>query len=147
MGDPMIHLEYGALPWEPTPESSLKEVLDYWDMPTIGLIAQDGQQYLFWCETGINDDLSVWGYVRVEDDDVEQLLGASDFDSTFADIIAGRRKLVAMHTEDAGIVAVAEVEPPNKDLVGAFGAAMRMMEEALNRIHDSIRDSSRREAV
>lgn len=145
MGD-AIHVEYGARPWEPTPESYLVEVLDYWDMPTVGFIDQDGNQFLFWCETGINDDVNVWGYVLVDEEEVEYLLGASDFDSAFADLIADRPKVVALHRDSDGIVSVVEVEPTSphrKDFAEALETAVRTMEQAVKRI----RETSHREVV
>lgn len=78
----------GARPWIPADDVTVVEELDRHDFPLAGLIEQGGRPYLFTVLLGETSDVSVWGYVEVEDRQVKELTHADDLDAFDAAVVA-----------------------------------------------------------
>lgn len=106
-------IEEGSLPWQPTPDAELVETLHHYDMPLIGVYTSQGHLWLFWCAEGQVGDWSVWGYVPIEDEELQLLRGSED---VFEAVNAVRRRhvpsVVAISHEGQGLLRAAEVEDP-----------------------------------
>ncbi|MEU6711583.1 hypothetical protein ABZ897_08880 [Nonomuraea sp. NPDC046802] len=66
----LVHLQFGAKPWEPSETSRVIAVYDKHDRPTCGLIEQQGHTFLFDCIEGHAWDVNVWAYVEVTEDQI-----------------------------------------------------------------------------
>lgn len=111
MGD-TIQLEPGARPWNPGYGSELIEELARFDVPTIGLLAQQGSHYAFWCVEGWNDPKSLWAYILLEDHDVERLRSIETPQAGYealAELVVDRPVTVGLADEREGIVLVASL--------------------------------------
>ena len=65
--------EHGARPWLPASNVTALEVLNQYDIPLSGLIQQDGTTYLYACLLGEMEDLNIWAYGRLDEDEVSRL--------------------------------------------------------------------------
>ncbi|MEU4514697.1 hypothetical protein AB0G05_34805 [Nonomuraea wenchangensis] len=72
----LVHLQFGAKPWEPSETSRVIAVYDKHDRPTCGLIEQQGRMFLFDCVEGQAWDINVWAYVEVTEDQIAELTAA-----------------------------------------------------------------------
>lgn len=111
MGD-TIQLEPGARPWSPGYGSELIEELARFDVPTVGLLEQQGNRYAFWCVEGWNDPKSLWAYIPLDDEDVDRLLNIETPQAGYdalADLVVARPVTVALADEREGIVLVASL--------------------------------------
>lgn len=133
MGD-TIRIEPGSRPWSPGYESELVEELARFDVPTVGILWQEGNHYAFWCVEGWNDPKSLWAYILLEDDDVEEL---RDVDSAgagyqkLAELATSKPVTVALADEREGVVllsTLAQIEP--KDFGSAAEVARQVVEDA-----------------
>lgn len=57
-----IQLQRGIDPWQGHGHSEMVEQYHYHDMPLIGVLVQDGAEYLFRCETGEIEPVNFWTY-------------------------------------------------------------------------------------
>lgn len=111
MGD-TIRLEPGAQPWSPGYGSELIEELARFDVPTVGLLEQQGTRHAFWCVEGWNDPKSLWAYILLEEGDVDPLLSIDNPQAGYealADLVVSRPVTVALADEGEGIVLVASL--------------------------------------
>jgi hypothetical protein len=61
-----LRLEKGHAPWQPAPDAELIQVMDQFNFPTLGVVRQDDQGFLFRCLYGHNEDESLWVYASLE---------------------------------------------------------------------------------
>ena len=81
-----LELQLGARPWQPTDSTQLVAELDYYDMPTAGLLDQDGFRILFMCVDGHGTHATVWVYAPLEAAEAEGLSTMQGGDAIDAEI-------------------------------------------------------------
>lgn len=111
MGD-FIRLQHGAPPWEGSghPDHHV-ETYHFHDIPLIGLIRQDGVNYLFRCLAGQVEPFNLWSYTLIEPSEIAALEAVSDvreFDEHVMRV-ALRPGVVAASIDGFGIVASRQV--------------------------------------
>jgi hypothetical protein len=68
-----LELRLGARPWQPTDSTRLVTELDFYDMPTAGILEQAGSPVLFICVDGQGTHVTVWVYAPLEVAEAEAL--------------------------------------------------------------------------
>jgi hypothetical protein len=66
-------LEPGARPWLPGGGASERLVLNEYDIPLMGLVDQGGTTFLYMCLLGELEQLNIWAYVRLEQQEANRL--------------------------------------------------------------------------
>lgn len=109
----LIHLQFGAQPWQPGEDSRVVEVYDRHDRPTCGLIEQQGQKFLFDCIEGHAYDTNVWAYVHVSEDQISKLTAAegAEFAKAVDQLLKGVPLVAALAVGDR--LEMAHVLGPN----------------------------------
>ena len=95
-----IRIQLGAAPWQPDPESELIETFSYYDRPLVGVIRSGDSSVLFECLSGHVDDRSVWGYVSIDDDELEMLRDTEDLHTAIHSITDARLDVIAISDSD-----------------------------------------------
>ncbi|MGH3199672.1 MAG: hypothetical protein ACRDOH_06905 [Streptosporangiaceae bacterium] len=68
-----LELQLGARPWRPTDDTRLVTELDYYDIPTAGVLEQRGSPVLFMCVDGHGTNATVWVYAPLQAEEAEAL--------------------------------------------------------------------------
>jgi hypothetical protein len=134
-----ISTQTGSPPWSPTHETKLVETYEAYDGPLVGVLAQGGVHFLFWCIAGHVEPTSLWLYAPLDGEDELALSKASTetLDPVLEHIIATRSVVVALveeKAEEAGIVLTARLEQQ------AGGSLPSAMLSVLERAQSSWRD-------
>jgi hypothetical protein len=106
--------EQGARPWLPASNVTAIETLNEYNIPLSGLIEQGGTTYLYACLLGELEDVNIWAYARLDEDEKERLTSlvedelAAAIEAALADrmlviAMAGDHELVDWLRVDAGI--------------------------------------------
>lgn len=112
-----IHIEKGWQPWSPSESSELVEVFHEFTIPLVGLIRQQGIDYVFWCVVGATGPESTWAYARVVDGDRLTAIreaNSLDFDDALRALVDGRVCSFAIASEEKGVIEWVELDPPAK---------------------------------
>src|SRR5262245_43665134 len=98
----LVHLQFGAKPWEPSETSRVIAVYDKHDRPTGGLIEQQGHTFLFDCIEGHAWDINVWAYAEVTEDQIAELTAAqgAEFAATVDRTLKGVPLVAALAVGD-----------------------------------------------
>ncbi|WP_061297315.1 hypothetical protein [Herbidospora cretacea] len=122
----LIQLGIGERPWLPTPSTESIEVFDRYDMPTLGLIRQAGNLYVFECLEGVLMAGSVWVYASVSAREAEQLR-SSEGDNFLALISEcfTHRPIMASLAINARIRSGAQVDAATIEAVGLLEAVIK----------------------
>ena len=105
-----LELQLDARPWQPTDGTRLVTELDYYDMPTAGVLEQGGSQFLFMCVDGNGTRITVWVYARMEAAEAEALgamQGAEAIDAEMRRIFHGRLVVAALAMDNQVRLAAA----------------------------------------
>jgi hypothetical protein len=94
-----LQIHTGADPWKPSDDSELIETYGYYDQPTLGLIRQAGQTYVFRCVDVLADRGSMWAYALLTDQEVEQLNETEDLPGRLLEVTTGKPFTVALAAE------------------------------------------------
>jgi hypothetical protein len=89
----------GHEPWQPSPDATDGEVWFEYDFPAAGSYVIDGQRVMYAIAVGSPDDLSVWAYLLLPDDDPLLTATFDDGEALFAAIdarLAGQRAVFAL---------------------------------------------------
>lgn len=62
----------GNRPWQPTPGAGGLHVWHEYDMPTVGTVTLDGNTVLFTIVGDPDDELTVWAYTCLDDNEAER---------------------------------------------------------------------------
>lgn len=73
----LIEISIGARPWLPSENAEAVAEFDRYDIPTCGLVRQDGKLFVFDCAEGHLMEGNVWIYAYVSDDEAGDLEGAA----------------------------------------------------------------------
>jgi hypothetical protein len=103
-----LEIEPGHAPWEPFRDAKLSHVLHRYDMPLIGIFWSDGHSHLFWCAEGEVTDVSVWGYLDIDDAATRLLEMAGDLDEALDEVRIGRPYQVGIATDRDGLLGVVD---------------------------------------
>jgi hypothetical protein len=68
-----LELRIGSRPWQPTDSTRLLTELDFYDMPTAGVLEQGTSKSLFMCVDGHGTPFTVWVYAPLEADEAAAL--------------------------------------------------------------------------
>jgi hypothetical protein len=111
-----VHIEAGAKPWLPSPETTSVVVLHRFTIPLVGVIDQHGVQYLYWCVVGHAAPESAWAYASVNADGVERLKAADgdSFDDVLREVVDQNACTFAMASDERGVIASVMLLPPAK---------------------------------
>jgi len=87
-----------ARPWSPSQDAVLVDEFDHYNIPLAGLLEQHGSQHLFVCAVGEEDDVNVWLYAPVSEDDVAVLRRSvgDDFPPAMARTLRNRWVMAAL---------------------------------------------------
>lgn len=121
-----VHIEQGARPWLPTPETTSRVVLHSFSIPLAGVIEQHGVLYLYWCVTGHAAPENAWAYAPISEEAVAKLEAANDqtFDAALREAVGDNACTFAVASDDKGIIASVILSPPASfDDVHARGMA------------------------
>lgn len=106
MGD-LIRIMPGSAPWQPSPDSELIAEYSYFDFPTVGVVRQQGAEYLFRCIAGSDEDVSFWTFSLIQESDRKAIEAAptrQDLERILDTIQAGHPITVALVAEGIGVV-------------------------------------------
>ncbi|MGH9091418.1 MAG: hypothetical protein ACRDZR_08600 [Acidimicrobiales bacterium] len=106
----LISLSRGRKPWDPALGSDLVAVYNTYDGPLLGVIEQDGVQYLFECIYGHVESLSLWLYssLRPGCQQLLESLSGDAFDQMVKQVQKSAGARLSLVVEGLGIVAVAD---------------------------------------
>lgn len=127
-----IHLRIGAEPWLPADAAKIDKVLNHYDIPLAGIIAQHRKYYIFECLEGHGQDSNVWAYApisRAERREIRKAKG-EELQKLFDKVLTSRT-FVAVLAIDCAIEIAAVVE---RDLAPKKAAAT-----AIHRKADTVR--------
>jgi hypothetical protein len=105
----LLQLEPGQKPWKPSSDAELVETFLYNNMPLVGVIRQLGALFLFRCVEGFADETHVWAYARVDEENLDKLRRSDELWMPLEDLTAGQRFMVALATDEDGIVAISHL--------------------------------------
>jgi beta-xylosidase len=91
----------GRLPWSPNPDADDLDIWHQYDYPRIGTFTVKDTTVLFTLVGGSADELSVWAYVCLEDDEAVSAASAtfeslSELRQFVDDAFTGRRPVLAL---------------------------------------------------
>lgn len=121
-----LRVEEGQAPWLPAHDVVAGQVLDFYDVPRVGLLHQAGHTYYFECIIGDGQEDGFWAYSLLDQVELQQLLaaqGPAEFDALTPGFLENRWVTVAVASDDA-IVESAVLDAGTE---GAIGLARRMM--------------------
>lgn len=111
----LVSIEMRRTPWEPTADTQLAEVYDYYDMPLSGHLRQAGSDFVFWRVDYARPDMSIWAYAAVTPEElsaIEETHDPDGFDAAFARAVAGKPLMAALNLDSVGILFVVPIERP-----------------------------------
>src|SRR6266702_6108604 len=130
--------EYGAPPWLPASNVTALEVLNQYDIPLSGLIEQGGTTYLYACLLGEMEDLNIWAYGRLDEDEVSRLTSLLDDELGAAiDEVLANRMLVVAIASDYELV---NWLPIDAGVEGPLGIAKRFLTRMMVHLAATQRD-------
>lgn len=113
MGD-QIAIQPGFPAWEPAEDAELVKSYNFYDMPLVGLVRQEGTTHVFWCVEGHGASENLWAYAVVHPDEASRLDAAAGeseaFERTLEEITINKPVVVALAREGHGVVSSALVE-------------------------------------
>jgi hypothetical protein len=131
-----VRIQAGAHPWQPSPESELVATYHQYDKPLVGLLRQNGSLFLFRCVEGHADDVSLWVYSAVSEEDVSTIDAVDDIDAELDRLLSGVPLVFAVSSDDA-VVGSGLLEQPgsNRYLERAIQAAQLDLERLQSLSH------------
>ncbi|MFB8136354.1 hypothetical protein [Streptomyces mirabilis] len=109
-----IALQLGARPWAPSRSVRMIQELNYYDMPTEGVLKRRflPSYYFFACIDGVATEYNLWVYASITWAEARKLrrLASEDLRSFEVGLLVDRPLVVAMAREDGGIVHQAHVQ-------------------------------------
>lgn len=139
-----IALRMGAVPWRPASTAESVIVLDRYDIPLLGVVHQHGSNFLFNFLDGQPQEVNMWGYANIADQELETLRGAApeEIDDLVDQIFGTRDITVAIATEETGLLLSAIIRPykTRRDLITAAISELARMARAEVNAVESIRE-------
>jgi hypothetical protein len=109
-----IALQLGARPWLPSRSVRLVRELNYYDMPTEGILKRRFRPsyYFFACIDGAASEYSLWAYCPITRREARRLkhLVADELRAFEVGILIGRSLIVATASESSGLLHQAKVQ-------------------------------------
>lgn len=109
-----IDLQLGARPWLPSRSVRVVRELNYYDMPTEGILRRRFRPsyYFFACIDGVASEYNMWVYAPITWKESRRLkrLKADELRRFETSLLVGRSLLIATASEASGITHQAEVE-------------------------------------
>ncbi|HEY9564766.1 MAG TPA: hypothetical protein VIR30_13450 [Nocardioides sp.] len=104
---PVISVQRGAVPWQPANDAELVATFNKFNVPTIGVVRQDGVEYLFRCVSGHGSVVTAWTYGRLDHDRRAAIEAAEGREAIDAALRSAARfpAVLAIVAEGFGIVA------------------------------------------
>ncbi|GAA2780600.1 hypothetical protein [Streptomyces showdoensis] len=103
-----IELELGARPWAPSRAMRMVHELNFYDMPTEGILKKRFRPayYFFACVDGVATEYNLWVYTRISRAEAQRLkrLRSDDLRRFEARLLVDRKLTVAVANEDQGIL-------------------------------------------
>ena len=106
-----IRLTHGSLPWKPSDDAVIVSVFDEYDIPTQGILSQQGCLYLFECLMGRMTRPGIWMYTHIQGPEFAELEKAEGdaFDQLVLQIQAVHPAKLAVSVRGEGLVAEIDV--------------------------------------
>lgn len=135
----LIRLEHGTAPWRASKDATLVKQYRYYDVPLMGVLEQDGHEFLFSNLTRPDETLTVWWYVSVTPAEREVLEEGDPvtFNERFRTLPVVGWATVAFATEQLGIVDFEEVEPGREGLRGALDKMTARLDKLSQFAHEA----------
>lgn len=110
-------IERGQVPWRPSRSAVLAKTYHRHSVPLIGLVVDQGGEYLFVRRYRGDETLSVWMYVNASQEDVTRLDAAAassrdEFRAILDEFEDSRQVVYCLAHEDEGVVSARLHEPP-----------------------------------
>jgi hypothetical protein len=139
-----IALRMGATPWRPASTATPVVVLDRYDIPLLGVVSQHGSNFLFNFLEGQPQEVNIWVYANLADQELEALQRATpeEIDDIVDQIFGTRETTVALATEGDGLLLSAVIKPcrTRKELIAvAISELARLARAEVNAV-ESIRE-------
>ncbi len=114
-----LKIKLRSEPWTPSPHAQLTKSYHKYDVPLVGMLNAEGQDYLFACRYRGTESLSVWMYVLMSHGDVSGLDDAAassvqDFSSILDKLEERGPTSYALAHDDYGVVGC--LDSPMGDL-------------------------------
>jgi hypothetical protein len=132
-----IHIDKGALPWQPSADAAEIEVLHDFTIPLAGILQQHGVSYVFWCVVGHSGPENAWAYAHVDDAGLLEALRQSDhesFDDALRVAVKDRTCAFAIASDEKGVIEWVTLDPP-ADFDTAY---KRGMEDLATKVNETM---------
>ena len=116
----LVTLEERAMPWLPAANTVSGPVLNFYDIPLVGLFVQHGCSFLYQCIHGHLDDVNFWLYTPINEREKLKIEGSTgnDLIRAIQELRDGRRVTVAMASKEGIIMSeIFEVKDRVSDTV------------------------------
>jgi hypothetical protein len=133
-----IRLEVGHQPWKPSPDSQMVVEYQYYDIPLSGILEQDGQQYMFVCLDGADENLSVWWYTLINAEQrqwMESATTAEEFHERLHTTNFEGWSRLALATQRHGIFDYEDVPDEAEGMGEAFKALLDRLDSLKDEAH------------
>lgn len=115
-----LTFEPGAAPWRPSSSARLTETFHRYDVPRIGVLAADGQSYLFVRRYKGDESLSIWMYVLLSPGQPSQLVelaapASIDKFTSMLDEMEDTQAVTYALVHDDSVVLTARLRTPPTD--------------------------------
>ena len=135
-----VTLEERGVPWHPAANTVDGSVLNFYDMPLVGLFAQHECSFVYQCIFGELEEISIWLYTPIIDaerTEIESLAGG-ELSAALQRFRGGRRVTVSLvDGEGTQMSEVLDVKPDVSNLALArllFNRLKRRVEYAERRV-------------
>lgn len=139
-----IALRIGADPWRPASTATPVVVLDRYDIPLLGVVSQHGSNFLFNFLEGQPQEVNIWVYANIADQELEALRRATpeEIDDIVDRVFGTRDTTVALATEGRGLVLSAIIKPcqTRKELIAVAISELARQARAEVSAVESIRE-------
>lgn len=133
-----IRLEAGHQPWKPSSSSKIVVEYQYYDIPLSGVLEQEGQEYLFVCMDGADENVSVWWYTLINPEQRELIEGATTTDEFHERLhrtnFEGWSR-IALATQRHGIFDYEDVPDGGRGVDEAFRALLERLDSLQDEAH------------
>jgi hypothetical protein len=130
-----VTVEFQRVPWEPSGFAQLTEELDRWNRPTLGVLEESGEHYLFRVLENSDAGPDIWVYARLTHDEFEAISEATTADDL--EVVVKQayesRPLVAVLTDERSRIMAAALVDPVQDAQDA-----NLLEAAAQELHQRV---------
>lgn len=134
----LMRLEHSVAPWLGSADATVVVEYRYYDVPTCGVVSQGSQEYLFWCATRSDESPTVWMYTAITPEDRAKIetSGTEGFDQRLQAFTMDGWGMMALATENIGIVDFVEVDLSPTGILAAFQLLLGRLDALAQQAHE-----------